>query len=194
MCGDISLSHLTLLITLTISHINKFPPRVSNSINAPARSIQQPVLRGHTPTGHSRSCARVIKSLTTPSWSGSAARCHSSSRAGLARCSPDLHDAPLVIVPPDRSPGKSLRSDRIRFRPIDLFLHTVIKLRRVIKYCTKEVADFHDLLEQTHASSVFINLIFDYSKRFYVRVGKYLGGSEFWEKLVILRSTCIMHS
>jgi hypothetical protein len=94
MCGDISLSHLTLLITLTISHINKFPPRVSNSINAPARSIQQPVLRGHTPTGHSRSCARVIKSLTTPSWSGSAARCHSSSRAGLARCSPDLHDAP----------------------------------------------------------------------------------------------------
>jgi hypothetical protein len=104
----------------SISHI-KFPPRISNSVNAPARSIQRPVLRGHTPTGHSRSCARVLHELnllraavtcvtTTPSRSGSAARWHPSSRvtgAGLARCSLDLNDVVPVVVSllRDRRPG-----------------------------------------------------------------------------------------
>jgi hypothetical protein len=140
MCGDISLSHLRLLITLIISHINKFPPRVSNSINAPARSIQQRVLRGHTPTGHSRSCARVLESLTKPSWSGSAARWHSSS---CARPSSLLAGSPRH--PAHHRTTRSKPGEISPVGPIDLFLHAV-KLR-VIKYCTKEVADFHDLLE-----------------------------------------------
>jgi hypothetical protein len=126
LCPTLRLSTATSVChtSRSSSHFNlshKFPPRISNSLNAPARSIQRPVLRGHTPTGHSRSCARVLHELnllraavtcvtTTPSRSGSAARWHPSSRvtgAGLARCSLDLNDVVPVVVSllRDRRPG-----------------------------------------------------------------------------------------